>query len=86
MKANAHKVGLVLACVLGGWHVIWSVLVLTGAGQVLYNFILWAHMIHLAISIGPFNIAASLTLILITTIFGYVFGWIAAVLWNRVHR
>ena len=86
MKANAHKVGLVLASVLGGWHLIWSLLVFTGVGQLLYDFILWAHMIHLAITIGPFNIEASLTLIVITTIFGYVIGWIAALIWNRVHQ
>ena len=86
MDANAHKVGLVLAAVLGGWHLIWSLLVLTGMGQVLYDFILWAHMIHLAITIGPFDLTASLTLILVTTIFGYVVGYIAALVWNRVHR
>ena len=86
MRASAHKVGLVLASVLGGWHLIWSLLVLTGVGQVLYDFILWAHMIHLAIIIGPFNLAASLTLIVITTIFGYIIGWIATLIWNRVHQ
>jgi len=86
MKADMHKVGLVLASVIGGWHLVWSVLVLTGVGQVLYNFILWAHMIHLAITIGPFDPAASVTLILITTIFGYIAGCIAAAIWNRVHR
>jgi hypothetical protein len=86
VKASTHKVGLVLAAVLGGWHLIWSLLVLTGVGQVLYDFILWAHMIHLAITIGPFDLTASLTLILITTIFGYVLGYIAALVWNRVHQ
>ena len=86
MKASTHKVGLVLASVLGGWHLIWSLLVLTGVGQLLYDFILWAHMIHLAITIGPFDLLASLTLIVITTIFGYVMGWIGALIWNRVHE
>jgi hypothetical protein len=43
-------------------------------------------MIHLAIVIGPFALMASLTLILITTIFGYVFGSIAALVWNSVHQ
>lgn len=85
MKANAHKVGLVFACIIGGWHLVWSALVLAGVGQALINFILWAHMIHLAITIGPFDIAASLTLILVTATFGYAVGGIAAVIWNRVH-
>ena len=64
---------------------MWSILVATGLGQPLYDFILWAHMIHLNIVIGPFNLAASATLILATAAFGYVLGYVGAWLWNRVH-
>jgi hypothetical protein len=83
--ADKNKVGLVGAALLGGWHLVWSILVATGVGQALYDFILWAHMIHLNIAIGPFNLAASVTLIVMTTIFGYVIGYAGAWLWNRVH-
>jgi hypothetical protein len=84
--SNANKVGLVLAILLGGWHLVWSILVATGVGQVLYDFILWAHMIHLAVKIGPFDLTASITLIVVTAIFGYVIGYIASLVWNRMHR
>ena len=57
--SNPNKVGLVFAILLGGWHVAWSILVATGLGQTLYNFILWAHMIHLPVKIGPFDLTAS---------------------------
>jgi hypothetical protein len=43
-------------------------------------------MIHLAITIGPFDLTAALTLILVTTIFGYVFGYGAALIWNRMTK
>jgi hypothetical protein len=42
-------------------------------------------MIHLNIAIGPFNLAASATLIVMTAIFGYVIGYAGAWVWNRVH-
>lgn len=84
--ANVHKTGLVFAALLGGWHVFWSLLVLLGYAQALYDFILWAHMIHLQITIGPFHLLAAVTLVLLTTVLGYVFGLIAALLWNRVHH
>jgi hypothetical protein len=42
-------------------------------------------MIHLNIVIGPFNLAASATLMLATAAFGYVLGYIGAWVWNRVH-
>jgi hypothetical protein len=45
--ADKNKVGLVGAALLGGWHLVWSILVATGIGQALYDFILWAHMIQL---------------------------------------
>jgi len=83
---SPNKVGLVFAILLGGWHVVWSILVATGLGQILYEFILWAHMIHLAVTIGPFDLRASLTLIVVTAIFGYVTGYIASLAWNRLHR
>ena len=84
--ANPQKTGLVFGALLGGWHLVWSVLVLTGVAQSLYDFILWAHMIHLQIIIGPFDATATATLIVITSVFGYVIGYTGALVWNRVHR
>jgi hypothetical protein len=83
--ANANKVGLVFAALLGGFHLVWSVLVATGVAQTIYDFVLWAHMIHLAIIIGPFDATAAGTLIVFTAVMGYVVGYIAALVWNKVH-
>ena len=43
-------------------------------------------MIHLAVKIGPFDLAASITLIVVTAIFGYLIGYIASSVWNWMHR
>jgi len=83
---NPNKVGLVFGAVLGGWHLLWSFLVLAGLAQAIYDFILWAHMIHLAITIGPFDAKAALTLVVFTSFLGYFIGYTAAWVWNRVHR
>jgi len=84
--SKPNKVGLVFAILLGGWHLVWSILVATGFGQVLYDFILWAHMIHLTVTIGPFDFIASITLIVVTAILGYLIGYIASLLWNKMHQ
>ncbi|MFI5205677.1 MAG: hypothetical protein ACHQVK_01940 [Candidatus Paceibacterales bacterium] len=81
-----NKVGLAFGAIIGGWHFVWSLLVFLGIAQAIYDFILWAHMIHLPLIIGPFDPRAALTLILFTTVMGYIFGYIAACVWNRVHR
>lgn len=82
---NTNKTGLVFGALLGGWHLVWSLLVLSGLAQAIYDFILWAHMIHLNITIGPFDLAASITLIAITTLFGYLIGVVSAMVWNKIH-
>ena len=82
---SQNKAGIVAATVFAGWHVVWSLLVLSGLGQIFYDFILWAHMIHLQITIGPFESVASITLILCTAAIGYVMGFFGAWAWNRVH-
>lgn len=82
---NRNRVGIVAATILGGWHVAWSFLVLSGLGQAFYDFILWAHMIHLPITIGPFEPLASITLIAVTAAIGYVAGYLGAWAWNRAH-
>ncbi len=81
---SRNKAGIVGAAILAGWHVVWSVLVLSGLGQAFYDLILWAHMIHLQITIGPFEPLASLTLIICTAIIGYMMGFFGAWAWNRV--
>lgn len=86
MQHNPHKVALVFAAVLGGWHVVWSVLVVLGWGQPLINFVLWAHMIQVPYVVGPFDLTASATLIVFTAVMGYVGGYLFGLIWNRVHR
>lgn len=84
--ANPNKVGLVFAAVIGGWHLIWAILVLLGWAQPIIDFIFWAHMIQPVYVIKPFNSMAAVTLITLTAATGYAFGFIGAVIWNNLHR
>ncbi len=86
MYANPKKIGLVFGAMVGGLHVVWSILVFTGLAQALYDFILWAHMIHLNVVIGPFDATAFITLIIVTSIVGYIVGYVGAMVWNKVHK
>lgn len=81
-----NKVGLVIAALIGGWHLIWVILIALGLAQPLINFIFWAHMIRSVYIIEPFNPVAAITLLVITSISGYAFGFIGGSLWNRLHR
>ena len=82
---NPNKVGLVIAVLIGSWHVTWSLLVLIGWAQPILDFIFWAHMIQQVYFVKPFDPMAAVTLIVITAVIGYVFGFVGAVIWNRLH-
>jgi hypothetical protein len=83
---NPSKVGLVIAALLGGWHLVWAGLVAAGWAQPLIDFIFWAHMIQSIYVIGPFNAVAAGTLVVITLVWGYILGLIGGIVWNKLHR
>ena len=80
------KTALAVGVFLGGWHLIWSLLVALNWGQPLYDFILWAHMIHLQLIIGPFDFLAATVLVAVTFLFGCAIGYVFAAIWNWLHR
>jgi hypothetical protein len=84
--ANPNKVGLVIGALMGAWHFLWSLLVVLGWAQPILDFIFWAHMIKPVYSVKPFDALAAAVLILITAVIGYVFGFLGAIIWNRLHR
>ncbi|HVI81829.1 MAG TPA: hypothetical protein VM717_03720 [Chthoniobacterales bacterium] len=83
---NPNKVGIVIGALIGGWHVVWVMLVLVHWAQPILDFIFWAHMIQPVYIVKPFDVAAAVTLIVVTAALGYAFGFFGAIIWNRVHR
>ncbi len=84
--ANPNKIGLVVGALIGGWHLLWSLLVLLRWAQPVIDFIFWAHMIQPIYVIKSFDLLAAITLILITVAIGYIFGFLGAIIWNKLHR
>jgi len=76
---------MVVGALLAGWHLLWSVLVLIGFAQPIIDFIFWAHMIKPVYVVKPFDPVAAVTLIMITGVIGYAFGFVGAIIWNRLH-
>jgi hypothetical protein len=82
---SQHKAGLMLGVILGGWHLLWAIVVAVGWGQPLLDFVLWMHFIKLGFAIDTFSIGRALTLIAVTTAIGYCGGGLGALIWNRLH-
>ena len=65
---------------------LWALLVLLGWAQPLMDFVFWAHMINPVYVVKAFDPKAAATLVVITFIMGYAFGFVGALLWNKLHR
>jgi len=83
---NPKKAGIVGAVVIGGFHLCWVLLILSGFAQVFIDFVFWAHMVKPIYVIQAFDVKAALTLLVITSAVGYAFGAIGGIVWNKLHK
>ena len=86
MELNKHKTGLVVGTFLGLWHLVWSTVVKIGLAQPLLNFIFRMHFLNNPFQVSSFGIKRAVALIGITTVIGYIAGWVIAFLWNKFHN
>ena len=86
MKAiNPIKAATTLAILLGGWHLCWALLVATSVAQSVIDFVFWMHFIKPVYVVGSFDLAIALLLIAVTSVLGFVVGFVFSLLWNKVH-
>lgn len=86
MKLQEKQVAMAVGVFIGGWHVVWSLLVAAGLAQGWLDFIFGIHMINNPLVVAPFNISTTVLLIVVTFAVGYIVGWVFARLWNYLHK
>lgn len=79
---DAKRIGIIFGAVLGGYHLLWSLLVAAGVAQRLLDFVFWMHFLKPVFVLEPFGLTRAVTLVLVTTAVGYAFGWTFGVVWN----
>lgn len=81
---NPKKVGLTFGLTAAFLHLVWSLIVALGWGRAWVDFVAWAHMVHAMYAVGPFDAAASLSVIVVAFLIGYAVGFVFATIWNKV--
>ncbi len=83
---NPNKAGSALGALFGGFHFVWSVVVMLGWAQGFVDFIFMLHMIKPVFVVDAFDPTHALELIVLTALVGYVVGYLFAHVWNHLHR
>jgi hypothetical protein len=84
-RINKNKTGIVVGLLIGLWHLTWSLLVAFGVAQAVINWIFRLHFIQPPYTITAFNLVTAVTLIVVTSIIGFVMGWLFGAIWNWLH-
>jgi len=87
MTISANKTGLSLGIFLAIIHTIWSIIISTGYGQDIFDWIFSIHMLeNQSIMVLDFDWMSMLMLIGFTFVIGYVLGAIFALVWNLFYK
>lgn len=84
MKISVIGCGLTFALLLGTFHLIWSILMFLGAGKMVLDFLLWIHFINIDYTLNAFSTVQAVSLLIVTTVTGFIGGALFAVLWNSL--
>jgi tetrahydromethanopterin S-methyltransferase subunit F len=85
-KLNKNKTGLVLGLFFAVIHLVWALLVLI-VPVTLQNFLNWVFKLHSLTpiyTITSFNLVNAVFLLIVTFVFGYILGYIFAVVWDKL--
>jgi len=83
---DRNKVGLILGSFMALIHFVWALLVVSGLAQVFMDFIYSIHFLSNPFTVTEFKLTTTLILIVVTFLFGYLFGWVFAELWDVIQK
>ena len=83
---NPREAGAIVGSLLGGWHLLWSIVVAAGWGQQVLDFVFWLHFMRPVLVIDGFSPYRAFALIFVTSAIGCAFGYVGALIWNWLRR
>jgi len=84
MKFHPMTVALYTGMFVSSLHLLWSVMVALGVGQIYLDWILGLHFIKNPYIVIPFNFGTMFTLLIVTFVVGFILGWVGTICWNKM--
>ncbi len=85
-KLHEHTAGLIVGAFLGLWHLAWALLVAGGFAQGLLDWIYMLHFLNNPYRVAAFDVTTAAILVVVTSVVGYVAGWVLARLCNMMMK
>lgn len=86
MALNANKTGLTVGLITAGIHAIWSIIVALGFGQSVVDWAMSLHFLQSMYTLTDFRLRIALLLVLAAFAGGYGFGWLFAIVYNKLNK
>ena len=88
VKLDNNKIGLIFGIFLAIVHAIWAFLVavIPTSLQSFLDWVFGLHFLEPVWILTGFNFLNAILLVVITFLFGYIFGFILAAVWNWVNK
>lgn len=77
-------VALYTGLFVAAMHLVWSLLVALGLGQLYLDWILGLHFIRNPYVVMPFDFGTMIALLVVTFVVGFVLGWVGTICWNKM--
>jgi hypothetical protein len=84
MKFKPMTVALYTGFFVSALHLLWSLMVALGVGQVYLDWILGLHFIKNPFVVMPFDLSTMLVLVVFTFVVGFILGWVGTICWNKM--
>ena len=79
-----HKAGMAVGGFFAATHIVWSIVVGLGWGQVWFDFWVTLHGVKSFATVESFDLMRSIELVVVAAVVGYVLGNVFAHIWNKV--
>ncbi len=83
-KLSEHQIGVAFGVFMGLMHAGWALVVSLGFAQTWLDFILGLHFLNNPIVVAAFDMQKAVMLVVVTSVVGYVAGFVFAKVWNFV--